>query len=104
MKICCVFRGSAAGGVLSGGDISDEEAVSLIDLEVPRVERNSSWQEMSSGGNVLVHIHTLRKYWRDCRLIGASCVSNSDALLCTELLNKWIKKSKSSQWPTCKAI
>ncbi|XP_073675916.1 intraflagellar transport protein 122 homolog [Garra rufa] len=30
-------------------DISDEEAVSLIDLEVPRVERNSSWQEMSSG-------------------------------------------------------
>uniref|UniRef100_A0A673IZY9 Intraflagellar transport protein 122 homolog n=1 Tax=Sinocyclocheilus rhinocerous TaxID=307959 RepID=A0A673IZY9_9TELE len=28
-------------------DISDEEAVSLIDLEVPRVERNSSWQEMS---------------------------------------------------------
>uniref|UniRef100_A0A672SCQ1 Intraflagellar transport protein 122 homolog n=1 Tax=Sinocyclocheilus grahami TaxID=75366 RepID=A0A672SCQ1_SINGR len=30
-------------------DISDEEAVSLIDLEVPRVERNSSWQEMSRG-------------------------------------------------------
>ncbi|XP_016309529.1 intraflagellar transport protein 122 homolog isoform X1 [Sinocyclocheilus anshuiensis] len=30
-------------------DISDEEAVSLIDLEVPRVERNSSWQEMSHG-------------------------------------------------------
>ncbi len=33
-------------------DISDEEAVSLIDLEVPRVEINSSGQEMSSGGNV----------------------------------------------------
>ncbi|XP_048067045.1 intraflagellar transport protein 122 homolog isoform X1 [Megalobrama amblycephala] len=30
-------------------DISDEEAVSLIDLEVPRVERNGSWQEMSGG-------------------------------------------------------
>uniref|UniRef100_A0A8C1QIK4 Intraflagellar transport protein 122 homolog n=1 Tax=Cyprinus carpio TaxID=7962 RepID=A0A8C1QIK4_CYPCA len=30
-------------------DISDEEAVSLIDLEVPRVQTNSSWQEMSSG-------------------------------------------------------
>ncbi|XP_077073746.1 intraflagellar transport protein 122 homolog isoform X2 [Siphateles boraxobius] len=30
-------------------DISDEEAVSLIDLEVPRVERSSGWQEMSSG-------------------------------------------------------
>ncbi|XP_051950041.1 intraflagellar transport protein 122 homolog [Xyrauchen texanus] len=31
-------------------DISDEEAVSLIDLEVPRVERRSThWQEMSSG-------------------------------------------------------
>ncbi|XP_051509236.1 intraflagellar transport protein 122 homolog isoform X2 [Myxocyprinus asiaticus] len=31
-------------------DISDEEAVSLIDLEVPRVERrNARWQEMSSG-------------------------------------------------------
>uniref|UniRef100_A0A9J8CKJ5 Intraflagellar transport protein 122 homolog n=1 Tax=Cyprinus carpio carpio TaxID=630221 RepID=A0A9J8CKJ5_CYPCA len=29
-------------------DISDEEAVSLIDLEVPRVQTNSSWQEMSS--------------------------------------------------------
>ncbi|NP_998055.1 intraflagellar transport protein 122 homolog [Danio rerio] len=29
--------------------ISDEEAVSLIDLEVPRVEKNKSWQEMSSG-------------------------------------------------------
>uniref|UniRef100_A0A8C2J8G4 Intraflagellar transport protein 122 homolog n=1 Tax=Cyprinus carpio TaxID=7962 RepID=A0A8C2J8G4_CYPCA len=28
-------------------DISDEEAVSLIDLEVPRVQTNSSWQEMS---------------------------------------------------------
>uniref|UniRef100_A0A673J004 Intraflagellar transport protein 122 homolog n=1 Tax=Sinocyclocheilus rhinocerous TaxID=307959 RepID=A0A673J004_9TELE len=35
-------------------DISDEEAVSLIDLEVPRVERNSSWQEMSRGGNPVV--------------------------------------------------
>ncbi|XP_051524720.1 intraflagellar transport protein 122 homolog isoform X2 [Myxocyprinus asiaticus] len=31
-------------------DISDEEAVSLIDLEVPRVERRSArWQEMSGG-------------------------------------------------------
>ncbi|XP_039530512.1 intraflagellar transport protein 122 homolog isoform X2 [Pimephales promelas] len=30
-------------------DISDEEAVSLIDLEVPRVERSGGWQEMSSG-------------------------------------------------------
>nr|XP_055048368.1 intraflagellar transport protein 122 homolog isoform X1 [Misgurnus anguillicaudatus] len=31
-------------------DISDEEAVSLIDLEVPRVEgKAASWQEMSSG-------------------------------------------------------
>ncbi|KAK9970108.1 hypothetical protein ABG768_026076 [Culter alburnus] len=30
-------------------DISDEEAVSLIDLEVPRVERNGSWQEMGGG-------------------------------------------------------
>ncbi|XP_059379664.1 intraflagellar transport protein 122 homolog isoform X1 [Carassius carassius] len=30
-------------------DISDEEAVSLIDLEVPRVQTNSSWQETSSG-------------------------------------------------------
>ncbi|XP_028979707.2 intraflagellar transport protein 122 homolog isoform X3 [Esox lucius] len=31
--------------------ISDEEAVSLIDLEVPRVDRKAArWQEMSSGG------------------------------------------------------
>ncbi|XP_051759979.1 intraflagellar transport protein 122 homolog isoform X1 [Ctenopharyngodon idella] len=30
-------------------DISDEEAVSLIDLEVPRVERSGSWQEMGGG-------------------------------------------------------
>ncbi|XP_051964785.1 intraflagellar transport protein 122 homolog isoform X1 [Xyrauchen texanus] len=31
-------------------DISDEEAVSLIDLEVPRLERRSTrWQEMSGG-------------------------------------------------------
>lgn len=38
-------------------DISDEEAVSLIDLEVPRVERNGSWQEMAGGGNISFTSH-----------------------------------------------
>lgn len=34
-------------------DISDEEAVSLIDLEVPRVDRKAAgWQEMSSEGTI----------------------------------------------------
>lgn len=34
--------------------ITDEEAVSLIDLEVPRIDRKASrWQEMSSGGILL---------------------------------------------------
>uniref|UniRef100_A0A8C2J8X8 Intraflagellar transport protein 122 homolog n=1 Tax=Cyprinus carpio TaxID=7962 RepID=A0A8C2J8X8_CYPCA len=42
-------------------DISDEEAVSLIDLEVPRVQTNSSWQEMSSAGNISVTLQTLKK-------------------------------------------
>lgn len=32
-------------------DISDEEAVSLIDLEVPCIDRKvAGWQEISSGG------------------------------------------------------
>uniref|UniRef100_A0A8B9GTR3 Intraflagellar transport protein 122 homolog n=1 Tax=Astyanax mexicanus TaxID=7994 RepID=A0A8B9GTR3_ASTMX len=39
--------------------ITDEEAVSLIDLEVLRVDRKTSrWQEMSSGG-ILLPKHTL---------------------------------------------
>lgn len=34
-------------------DISDEEAVSLIDLEVPRVDRKGAgWQEMTSEGTI----------------------------------------------------
>uniref|UniRef100_A0A3B3SNU1 Intraflagellar transport protein 122 homolog n=1 Tax=Paramormyrops kingsleyae TaxID=1676925 RepID=A0A3B3SNU1_9TELE len=38
--------------------ISDEEAVSLIDLEVPRAEQRSpaQWQEMSSGGILLQNL------------------------------------------------
>lgn len=77
LSIACVheFRSAVCSEVLPlvefylEDDISDEEAVSLIDLEVPRVERNSS------GGNVTF---TRRGNTGE---IG----SNMDALLCTSM-------------------
>jgi intraflagellar transport protein 122 len=38
--------------------ITDEEAVSLIDLEVPRHKRESKWQEISSNS---IHVLGLDK-------------------------------------------
>lgn len=97
-------------------DISDEEAVSLIDLEVPRVERNGSWQEMGGGGNISFtsHIHSYaeepKKSFREIR---DSMASNPDGhwlLVCNELPNdvfslidKWIKNSNCLLHP-CLAL
>lgn len=73
-------------------DISDEEAVSLIDLEVPRVERNSSWQEMSGGGNVsftfTLHIHShadiiLGRLWTNWQILTRFCVQNCSMTILT---------------------
>lgn len=99
-------------------DISDEEAVSLIDLEVPRVERSGSWQEMGGGGNISFtsHIHSYAGQKSQRKALGrleTQSASNSDGywlLLCNEhpndifsLIDKWIKNSNCLLHP-CLAL
>lgn len=94
-------------------DISDEEAVSLIDLEVPRVERNGSWQEMGAGGNIsytfIRRAEEPKKSFRETR-DSIAPIYDGHWLLCNELPNdvfslidKWIKNSNCLLHP-CLAL